>query len=274
MFVKPKTEMSAAEVQPAWESLLRLERRLKRNYRICRVVQPVGTVVFLFNLLLVAANFALFWGGDLAQRYFAKLPVLPALVKSLPRGSTAGIIAFSICFAYLIPLAISGAITGIFYALDRKKPQELPPLRGTEAEQAKALACLSERVYELRKRIPTWSVLAETAILTVLTALPVAYACIELAKGEERAVLEIGVGCLVLLVSLFGLYWVYALLFKGFSLLNSLFYYAPGEWALYEQYNRMDAYWVSVDPSEAARREQRAQQQEKKKRRRKAEDEE
>ena len=59
MFKKPKTPMSAVQVQPTWQELIKLERRLKRNKLLCRILQPVGSVIFLFNLLLCTANFAL-----------------------------------------------------------------------------------------------------------------------------------------------------------------------------------------------------------------------
>ncbi len=276
MFQKPKTQMDAAQVQPTWTELVKLERRLKRNKLLCRIVQPAGSVIFLFNLLLVTVNFALYLGGPLVELYFSKVPVLPSLVASFPRGSLAGVIVFSVCFAYLIPLAVSGAVMGVVWYLDRRKNgTAVEPLRGTEAECAKALVYKADAVYELRKQIPRWSIFTEASILTVLTALPIGIACIAFAKGEEPAVLEIAIGCLALLVSLFVLFWVYAALFQVFSLLNALFYYSPGEWKLYEQYHRLDAYWESVDPQEFARREEKArryQEQKARKRRKKADD--
>ena len=259
MFKKPKTAMSTAQVQPTWQELVKLERRLKRNKLLCRILQPVGSVIFLFNLLLCTANFALYLGGTLIEEYFTKMPLLPAMVESFPRGSFGGVLAFTLCFSYLIPLAICGAITAVFYFLDRKKyGDKVEPLRGSEAECAKALVYQAETVYELRKQIPQWSIFTETSILTALTAIPIVYTCIAFAKGESPAVLEIAIGCLALLVCLFVLFWVYAALFKAFALLNALFYYSPSEWSLYTQYHRLDAYWESVDPQEFAKREENA----------------
>lgn len=272
MFKKPKTAISTAQVQPIWRDLNKLERRLKRNKLLCRILQPVGSVIFLFNLLLSTANFALFLGGTLIEEYFTKMPLLPAMVAHFPRGSFGGVLAFTLCFSYLIPLAICGGITAVFYFLDRKKyGDKVEPLRGSEAECAKALVYQAETVYELRKQIPQWSIFAETSILTALTAIPIVYTCIAFAKGESPAVLEIALGCLALLVCLFVLFWVYAALFKVFSLLNALFYYSPSEWSLYAQYHRLDAYWESVDPQEFAKREEKARrlQAEKSRKRRK-----
>ena len=75
MFTKKREPMSAAEVQPTWEKLVRQERSLRRNRRLCTILQPAGIILFAFNLLLVTANFILFLGGDLMGGYFAKMPV-------------------------------------------------------------------------------------------------------------------------------------------------------------------------------------------------------
>lgn len=277
MFKKPKTEMNAAQAQATWQEMTKLERRLKRNKLLCRILQPVGSAIFLLNLLLCTVNFTLYLGGTLIEEYFTKMPLLPAMVEHFPRGSFGGVLAFTLCFSYLIPLAICGGITALIYFLDRKKYSgAIEPLRGTEAEYAKALVYKAETVYELRKQIPQWSIYIESCILTALTAIPIVYTCIALAKGESPAVLEIAVGCLALLVCLFVLFWVYAALFKVFSLLNALFYFSPSEWSLYEQYHRLDAYWESVDPQEFAKREEEArrmQEEKSRKRRKKTSDE-
>lgn len=271
MFTKKREPMSAAEVQPTWEKLVRQERSLRRNRRLCTILQPVGTILFAFNLLLVTANFILFLGGDLMGGYFAKMPVLPALVESFPRGSWGGILAFSFCFAFLIPLAVSGIITLIFWLLDRKKYKDVSePLNGSEIECAKALTNKAEAVYVLRSQFPRWSIYLETGILTAVLALPILSALLQFARGEEPAVLELALTCLALLLCLFVMFWVYALLLKVFSLLNSLFYLSSGEWKLYEQYQRLDAYWESIDPDEFAKRQQKAMERKKSRRRKKA----
>ena len=263
--------MSAAEVQPTWEKLVKQARSLRRNRRLCTILQPVGTILFAFNLLLVTSNFILFLGGDLMGGYFAKMPVLPALVESFPRGSWGGILAFSFCFAFLIPLAVSGIITLIFWLLDRKKYKDVSePLNGSEIECAKALTNKAEAVYVLRSQFPRWSIYLETGILTAVLALPILSALLQFARGEEPAVLELALTCLALLLCLFVMFWVYALLLKVFSLLNSLFYLSSGEWKLYEQYQRLDAYWESIDPDEFAKRQQKAMERKKSRRRKKA----
>ncbi len=268
MFKRDKAPMSEKDVKPTWEYLVKQERLLRRNRTVCRIVQPLGSLVFLFNLLLTTCNFAMFLLGDKLDFFFEAIPIVPDLVASFPRGGWGGMIAFSIFFAYLIPLAFSGITMGIFWLLDKKKYQQAEePLVGTPAQQAKALANKAETVYELRKEIPTWAIFFETGILTALTAIPLFIALIKTAGGESPAILQIALYCLALLLVLFLLFWVYALLFKVFSLLNSLFYFSAGQWSYYELYQKLDAYWESIDPREYARREQNRREREEAKRR-------
>lgn len=265
MFKRKKNPIEAKDVQPTWEYLVKQERLLHRNRTVCRIVQPVGSLLFLINLLLATCNFAMFLLEDKLPEFFSAIPVLPKLVSGFPRGSWFGVIAFSLCFAYLIPLAVSAGIMLIFFLKDRKKYKDAQePLVGTPAQCAKALANKAETVYELRKEIPIWAVYFETGLLTALTALPLVVALVRTAGGEP-AVFQFALYCLALLVVLFALFWVYALLFKAFSLLNSLFYFSAGEWTYYELYQKADAYWESVDAKEYARREHKRQLEEEEK---------
>ncbi len=266
MFKREKAPISEKDVQPTWEYLVKQERLLRRNRTVCRIVQPVGSVIFLLNLLLATCNFALFLLGDKLGVFFEAIPILPKMVASFPRESWGGVITFTLCFSYLIPLAISALIMGLFWFLDwRKYKNEKEPLVGTQAQCAKALANKAETVYELRRQIPIWAIFAETGVLTALTAVPLFIALLRTAGGEDPAIFQIALYCLALLVVLFALFWVYALLFKAFSLLNSLFYLSAGEWTYYDLYQKLDAYWESVDPREYARREQNRRIQEEEK---------
>lgn len=251
-----KEPMTAEEVQPTWDMLVELERNLKRNVGLSRILQPVGIAISALNLLLATGNIIRFIGGTLVEEYFMAMPILPALVEHLPRGSWLGILLFSILFVYLIPLAICGGIAVVFYLKDRKKYEdEREPLFGTEIECAKALANKAENVYVLRKKLKSHSIYTVTGILTALLVIPILIALVQLLTGQAPAVLEIAIGLIALLVCLFAVFWIYAGVLKSFSLLNSLFYYAPGEWPLYLVYRRADAYWESIDPEEFARRE-------------------
>ena len=251
-----KEPMTAEEVQPTWDMLVELERNLKRNVGLSRILQPVGIAISALNLLLATGNIIRFIGGALVEEYFMAMPILPALVEHLPRGSWLGILLFSILFVYLIPLAICGGIAVVFYLKDRKKYEdEREPLFGTEIECAKALANKAENVYVLRKKMKSHSIYTVTGILTALLVIPILIALVQLLTGQAPAVLEIAIGLIALLVCLFAVFWIYAGVLKSFSLLNSLFYYAPGEWPLYLVYRRADAYWESIDPEEFARRE-------------------
>ena len=251
-----KEPMTAEEVQPTWDMLVELERNLKRNVGLSRILQPVGIAISALNLLLATGNIIRFIGGALVEEYFMAMPILPELVEHLPRGSWLGILLFSILFVYLIPLAICGGIAVVFYLKDRKKYEdEREPLFGTEIECAKALANKAENVYVLRKKLKSHSIYTVAGILTALLVIPILIALVQLLTGQAPAVLEIAIGLIALLVCLFAVFWIYAGVLKSFSLLNSLFYYAPGEWPLYLVYRRADAYWESIDPEEFARRE-------------------
>ena len=251
-----KEPMTAEEVQPTWDMLVELERNLKRNVGLSRILQPVGIAISALNLLLATGNIIRFIGGALVEECFMAMPILPALVEHLPRGSWLGILLFSILFVYLIPLAICGGIAVVFYLKDRKKYEdEREPLFGTEIECAKALANKAENVYVLRKKLKSHSIYTVAGILTALLVIPILIALVQLLTGQAPAVLEIAIGLIALLVCLFAVFWIYAGVLKSFSLLNSLFYYAPGEWPLYLVYRRADAYWESIDPEEFARRE-------------------
>lgn len=251
MFKKQKTPMRAEEVQPKWDELVKLERTLRRNRRVSRIIQPVGTIIFMFNLLLTTGNFILFIDNSFLNRFFEKMPVLPSLVEPLPRGGWGSLIVFSIIFTYMIPLIISAAIAGLFYYLDYKKYKNASePLTGTDVDKAKALTNKAETVYVLRRDMPKWSVYPEAGILTGVVVALIIFALLEFTASDTPVVLQLSLSCMALLLCLFVLFWVYVLLLKIFAALNGFFCYASSEWTLYEQYQRIDAYWESIDPLE------------------------
>ena len=259
MFMPQKEPMTPARTAELWTYLSNWERRLRRNVLLCRIIQPLGTGIFLLNMLLVTMNFILFKGGEFVEEAMSKVPILPALVKNLPRGSTGSVITFSFCFAFLIPLAVSGVVFGILYALELQKKTPIERLYGSEAECAKALAHRAESVYSLRKKLPRWSIFMETSLLTALTAWPILKICLNFASGDEPSVLGVALSCFALLICLFVLFWVFAGLFWIFSKLNALYYFSPSEWKLWSLFNELDEYWESVDVNEYNRREQAAE---------------
>lgn len=269
MFTKEKTAFVSKDMQPTWEFLVKRERRLHRNKLLCRIIQPVGGLIFLFNLLLATCNGVLFFLGDNFAEFFAAVPVLPGLVENFPRETRGEVLGVFLWFAYLIPLAVSGLVFGVLLLLDYRKYKDVKePLQGSEAECAKALVYKAETVYDLRKKIPTWSVYLETGVLTGLTAIPLVIGLIRVAGAGTGAILRIALYCLALVVVLFVFFWVYALLFKLFSLLNSLYYLSGDEWDYYQLYQRLDSYWESVDEEEYARREEKLRRQREEKARR------
>lgn len=255
MFKKKRGPMTAADVQPTWDKLVVTERTLRRNRKVSRIIQPAGTIIFMFNLLLTTGNFIRFLDMELLNRFFDQMPILPALVEPLPRGGWGSLIVFTILFTYMIPLVICAGIAGLFYYLDYKKFRNTgEPLTGSEIDKAKALTNKAETAYVLRRDMPRWSVYPEAGILTAVVAVLIVFALLEFAASDSPAVLEIALTCLALLLCLFVLFWVYLLLLKLFAALNGFFCYASSEWTLYEQYQRCDAYWESVDPLEHSSR--------------------
>ena len=259
MFKPQKEPMNPARMEEQWTYLSNWERRLRRNVLLCRIIQPLGSAIFLLNMLLVTMNFILFLGGESVAEAMSKVPLLPSMVESFPRGSTGSVIAFSLCFAFLIPLAISGIVFGVLYVLEMQKKTPIEKLVGTEAECAKALAHRAESVYALRKKLPEWAIFWETTLLTALTAWPILKVCLYYAGGDDPSTLGVAISCFALLICLFVCFWVFAGLFWSFSKLNALYYISPSEWKLWQIFNEMDEYWESVDPMEYARREQAAQ---------------
>lgn len=265
MLKRKKEPMRAEEVQPTWEMLVELERELQRNVRLSRILQPLGIAIFALNLLLATGNIICFIGGTLVEKYFMTMPILPTLVERLPRGSWLVIALFSVLFVYLIPLAICGSVACAFTLANRKKDvDERAPLVGTQIECAKALTNQAETVYMLRKKLKTTSIYLTTGILTAIMAVPILVAMLGFITGESPAVMELSIGLIALLLCLFVIFWIYAGVLKGFSLLNSLFYSVPSEWSLYLIYRRADAYWESVDEAEFVRREVERPQKKKK----------
>ena len=259
MFKIPKDQMSERDVQPTWRYLVKTERALKRNINICRTIQPLGALIFAFNLLISTFNVLLVYLDDTAAAYFMDVPILPTFVESMPRDTFGEAITFLIVVGLIVPLLICGIIAGIFYLVEHSKHREDEPLNGNLAQCAQALTNKAENVYELRKKIPQWSIYFETGILTVLTAVPLILMFVDYAADGAMALQFVPIA-FGLLIALFVLFWVYALLFTLFSRLNALYYLSPSEWKLYELYGKLDAYWETVDPNEFIRRQRRAEQ--------------
>lgn len=257
MFKMPKEQMTPNDVLPTWNYLIKKERQLKRNITICRIIQPVGAVLFMFNLLITSFNLLLYFLDEKTTAYFMEVPILPSLVESMPRETLSGALVYMLLIGFVVPLAICGMIAGAIYLIDYYKNRDKQePLNGTLAQCMCALTNKAENLYELRKKIPQWSIYAETGILTVLSAIPLVLMFIDHASDGAMA-LTLVLIALALLVAVFAMFWAYALLFTIFSRLNALYYLSPSEWKLYELYGQLDAYWESVDPAEFARRRQK-----------------
>ncbi len=260
---KPKREpLNATTAKERWTYLVKWERRLKRNVLLCRIIQPLGAVIFTLNMLLATMNILLAIDkpgvADAIQTAMEKVPLLPSMVDSFPRDTLRQALVFAGWFAFLIPLAVSGLVLLVLWLIDHfhtYKGKPIPELRGTEAERGEALAHEAEWVYNLRRKLPQWSIFMETAVLTALTIWPVLSICLRFLGGDEPAPLQIALACFAMLVIIFVFFWIFAGCFWVFSKLNALYYVAPGEWHFWELFNEADDYWETVDPQEYARRE-------------------
>ncbi len=262
MFKPEKQPLNPTTAKERWTYLVKWERRLKRSVLLCRIIQPLGASIFTLNMLLAAMNLLLAIDkpvvADTIRTAMDKVPILPAMVSSFPRETFKEALVFAGWFAFLIPLAVSGIVLGVLYAIDyfhTYKNKPIPELRGTDAECAEALAHEAEWVYNLRRKLPQWSIFMETTVLTALTVWPILSICLGFLGGEDPAVLQIALSCFAMLVVVFVFFWVYAACFWVFSRLNALYYVAPGQWHFWTLFNEADDYWESVDPEEYARRE-------------------
>lgn len=256
MFVKPQEEFTQSQAASTWESLCRQEYRLRQKLFLSRLLPPVGTLIFLFNLLLATINFLDWLCPDALRKYYDVIPVLPGLAAPLAAFQTgwSSMLLFLFWFCFLLPAAVCALIFGAKLLWDRlRKPFRPEALAGTEAHCARALSYKAEQVYVLRRDFLRWSIFAEAAIAAALIAATALVACLRIAS--EGSSLELAAGLFVLLVSVFVLYWIYVGLFQLFALLLRLFYLAPTPWKYWELFHRIDAYWESVDPAEHARRE-------------------
>lgn len=268
MYVKQQPPFSMRESAKTLAFLTKAEKELRRKRLLSRLLPPVGTVIFLFNLLLASVNTVRLLLPETLSQLFDAVPVLPALAEGL-RGCFSSIgsaVASLIWFVFLIPMAICGGIVlGLWlyerYRGEKSDETERPTLSGDEAADAKMLVERAETVYLLRADFPSWSVYREAAILTALLAIPFAIGFVRIAGEGVGATLQLTMMLFLLLVSVFALYWVYVLLLFAFSSALRLFYLAPGKWELWELYHRLDVYRESIDPAEFARRERQAERE-------------
>lgn len=275
MYVKKEAPFTMRDSAKTLAFLCKAEKELKRKRLLSRLLPPVGTVLFMFNLLIASVNTIRFACGEELSKVLDEMPVLPALADGMQGcfSSWSGVIASMIWFVFLIPLAVCGLIVLGFFLYERyhKAPEgdeELPKLTGNEAKDARMLVERAETVYLLRGDFLNWSVYLEACILTALLALPLVIAFVRMAGEGVGATLQLTVVLFVLLVCLFGLYWLYVLLLWCFTKLLTLMYPVPDEWMFWELYHKLDVYWESVDPVEFSKREhlaaRRAAQQENK----------
>ncbi len=260
MFKPVKEKITPTKANSLWKYLVTWERRLKRNVLLCRIIQPLGAMIFTLNMLLCTMNLLYLIPYASVTEALDKIPLLPAMVKTFPRESVKDALVFTSWFAFLIPLLISGLVFAVVLIIEAKNKKPIEDLKGTEAQCAKALAHEAELDYQLRGKTPEWSIFPETTVLTALTVWPILTVCLSFLEGGAPAVLQLALGIFAMLVCLFVVFWIFAACFWIFAKLNALYYYAPGEWKFWELFNDLDDYWESVDPQEYDRRERIAKE--------------
>ena len=125
MFKTKKTPLNPETATIRWNYLVKWERRLKRNVLLCRIIQPLGAVIFTLNMLLATMNLLFAVGKWLdapaVTEALKKGPILPAMVSSFPRETVKEALGFSLWFVFLIPLLISAVVFFVLLALDLYK---------------------------------------------------------------------------------------------------------------------------------------------------------
>ncbi len=247
MYKVPKEPLRETAVQSTWERLVRKERAMRRNLWMCRLIHPIGTLLCAWNLLLVSINLWIFMAGDKIGSFFEKLPYLPSRIASMPRNNWSEVLSYSLKRTYIQPLLICGLIACIFYLVTliiqiRKKI----PLNGTTMQCASALTVKAENVYELRRKMPRWTVSLEAGIMTLITAYPIALMFIDYASKGVNA-LQLVLILMALLLWLLISFWFYVLVLYVFTLINSLFYFSRGKWAYYELYHWVNNYYEMTE---------------------------
>lgn len=242
MLKRKKPPFTAEQLQPKWEELVRLERRLRRNRKLSRLLQPIGLSLCALTVLLSVLNFSRCIELDAVTEALQTVPLLFELTEHFPHASFGGCLGFLCWFGLGIPVAVCAAITAVVCLLDRRKAQPARPLKGSPTQQARAVTNQAETVYMLRGEIKYRAPFALAGGLTALTAVPIVLCLLQVVAAGEPSFLRLAGVLTALLLCLFVLYWVYAGLLTLFSLLLSTAWLSPSEWSLYEQYCRLDAY--------------------------------
>lgn len=260
-----------------WQWLSWNEYSMRRKRYLSYILPPLGTVLFLWNSLLAAANAIYCYSNATLREAFDKLPLLPKFAASLQKFNTGWkhLLFSSLRYMYLGPILICAGIALVWFGIDLwQYLTHRKPLSGTPAQQAQALTNQAERVYEYRKGFGTWTIVPAAAVVTVLTAAPAVYMAIYYAKTKTAAVLQLTGILIVLLFCLFVAFWIFVLLFSLFHLMLRLCFASRSAWYYWSLYRRIDAHWEELDPEEHEKRElanPREQKASKKKEKRKRE---
>ena len=95
MYVKKEAPFTMRDSAKTLAFLCKAEKELKRKRLLSRLLPPVGTVLFMFNLLIASVNTIRFACGEELSKVLDEMPVLPALADGMQGcfSSWGGVIA-------------------------------------------------------------------------------------------------------------------------------------------------------------------------------------
>lgn len=224
----------------------------KKKSLIRKIIKPVSGILFLLLsfLLVYGAIFNLCDPEDMFV--FEKLEPITKLWTLFSGTFTTVDMAWYLYWpilivaTFVIPLLVSAIITIIVSFVYKTTPLDIP--EGSDAEKAKALRQSAMEIKKQSDESDSYEIVFTIAFLALLVAF-IVFAFI---------VLKIPFSMATILSSLVGmaivgaiLYYVYSIIFLIFAIFNGKFYEMPNCGNIVAI---ADAYWLSVDPEEAARR--------------------
>lgn len=253
------TTITTENFNDAQQFVLKALTKVKRKALLQKLVKPIGSILFLFlSLLLVyGAVFSLSDAEDMMV--FKDLTFITDIWERFSGLLTTPDMAWYIYWPilivamFVIPILVSAVIT-IIVSVAYKPATSLSD-EGSEAEKAKALHQAAATVEAGNTESDKYTIAMPIIFISIL-AIFILYAFFVVKIGfSAEMVVGIIIACAVL-------YYVYMLLFVVFEALLSYFY---GNKSYGNIAASTDAYWLSVDPEEAARRKEEEERKEREK---------
>lgn len=237
-----------------------LEISFKRKNLIKKIVRPISSLLFCFLSFLVIYGAFLSFSSPEDMAVFIKLGFITDMWDFYSGifavSELAPYIAWPILVVatYVIPLVFSAIITILVTLFVRNGNQQ--PAGDTEATKAKDLYLRAEKLYSKSSNYEDGD---DRRIFKIIFVV-----CLAAFLIYGLIILKLmNVGVIIgMVVSMVLVYFIFGLLFLLFYTINRQFYKKP--FILYCK-NRLDEYWLSVDPEEKKRREEEAEEKRKQK---------